>query len=121
MKQANVIIQNSTISDLNLTGVSAPIVVDSGTLAVANSTFIHNTAPLSGGIAASDMQAVTLDSCTFINSYGEVLHQPGWPSYAQLANIHTDAMPCGSTILLVFDTSCPSTLEDPLFFCFNPA
>ncbi|KAL3153693.1 hypothetical protein ABBQ32_013292 [Trebouxia sp. C0010 RCD-2024] len=70
MKQAHVIIQNSTISDLNLTGVSAPIIVDGGSIAVANSTFFHNTAPISGGIAASAMQAVTLDSCTFINSYG---------------------------------------------------
>lgn len=66
------IIQISTISDLNLTSMSAPTAVNSGALAVANSSFFNNTAPVSGGIAASAVQAMTLDSCMFFNSYGEL-------------------------------------------------
>lgn len=63
---------DSSFTDLNLTEVQAPIALDHSAITILNTEFTNNTAPLSGGIALSVMDNLTLSNCTFNNNYGEL-------------------------------------------------
>ena len=71
IRHTNLLLKDSLVTDLHLTNVTASVVVESSSLTVSNSTF-NNTAPIAGGIAASNMQDVTVESCVFAGNYGRL-------------------------------------------------
>ena len=67
----NLTIYDSSFTNLNLAEVQAPVALDRSAITILNTEFLNNTAPLSGGIASSVMNNLTLSNCTFNNNYGE--------------------------------------------------
>ncbi len=64
-------IHDSSFTNLDLAEVQAPIALDRSAITMLNTEFLNNTAPLSGGIASSVMNNLSLSNCTFNNNYGE--------------------------------------------------
>ena len=72
IQDVNLTIHDSSFTNLNLAEVQAPMALDRSAVTILNTEFLDNTAPLSGGIASSVMNNLTLSNCTFNNNYGKL-------------------------------------------------
>ena len=72
IQNATLTIHDSSFTNLDLVEVQAPMALDHSAITILSTEFLSNTAPLSGGIASSVMNSLTLSDCTFNNNYGEL-------------------------------------------------